>query len=499
VFEAMADGLTALLSVERFLFMMFGVLVGMALGAIPGLGGVVGLALLLPFTFDMDPTAAIAMLVALSSVPVTTDTIPSVLFAVPGTVGSQATILDGHPMARKGEAGRAFGAAYFSSLLGGVVGAFILGMLIPILKPLVLLFAAPELFSLGIMGISMVAILSGRVPLKGIVAGGMGLLLSMIGIDKQEGLLRWTFDSLYLFDGLNIIVVSLGIFALPELADMVIEGKQISSVPKQAMKGVGHGIRDVFTNWWLMLRCAFLGTWVGIIPGLGSAVVDWLAYGHAKSTCKDAALTFGSGDVRGVIAPESANNAKQGGALVPTLAFGIPGSASMALLIGAFMIHGLQPGPSMLNEHLDLTYSIVWSTAIANIMATVIALCFTNQLAKISSVRINILAPVVTVVVFLAAYQATASIFDLVTVLLFGLLGWVMKRCGWPRPPLLLGFLLGGLIERYLFISVRAYGASFLIRPLVLVVLAVTIATIYYSVKQEQKVRRLAGDTGEGE
>ena len=228
-------------------------------------------------------------------------------------------------------------------------------------------------------------------------------------------------------------------------------------------------------------------------------MVDWLAYGHAKSTCKDAALTFGSGDVRGVIAPESANNAKQGGALVPTLAFGIPGSASMALLIGAFMIHGLQPGPSMLNEHLDLTYSIVWSTAIANIMATVIALCFTNQLAKISSVRINILAPLVTVVVFLAAYQATASIFDLVTVLLFGLLGWIMKRCGWPRPPLLLGFLLGGLIERYLFISVRAYGAAFLIRPLVLVVLAVTIATIYYSVKQEQKVRRLTGDRVEGE
>jgi len=495
MFEAMADGLISLLSVERFLFLTFGVFVGMALGAIPGLGGVVGLALLLPFTFDMDPTAAIAMLIALSSVPVTTDTIPSVLFAVPGTVGSQATILDGHPMARKGEAGRAFGAAYLSSLLGGVIGAICLGLLIPLLRPLVLVFAAPELFCLGIMGISMVAILSGRVPLKGIVAGGMGLLLSMIGTDKQEGLLRWTFDSLYLFDGLNIIVLSLGLFALPELADMVIEGTQISSVPKTQMKGVWVGMRDVWINWWLMLRCSFLGVWVGIIPGLGSAVVDWLAYGHARSTCKDAAKTFGTGDVRGVIAPESANNAKQGGALVPTLAFGIPGSASMALLIGAFMIHGMQPGPDMLTKHLAVTYSMVWSTAIANVMAAGIALAFTNQLAKLSSVRINILAPLVTVVVFLAAYQSTANLYDLVTVLVFGLLGWIMKRCGWPRPPLLLGFLLGGLIERYLFISVRAYGPAFLLRPLVLVILAVTIVTIVYSVMQERKARQLSGDS----
>ncbi len=488
----MINGLMLLMSIERFLFLTFGVFVGLALGAIPGLGGIVGLALLLPFTFDMDATAAIAMLVALSSVPVTTDTIPSVLFAVPGTVGSQATILDGHPMARKGEAGRAFGAAYTSSLLGGIIGAVILGLLIPILKPLVLIFAAPELFSLGIMGISMVAILSGSVPLKGIVAGGLGLLISMIGTDKQEGLLRWTFDSLYLMEGVNIIVISLGLFALPELADMTIEGTQISNVPKHAMKGVGHGMRDVFANWWLMLRCSFLGTWIGIIPGLGSAVVDWLAYGHAKQTCKDASLTFGHGDVRGVIAPESANNAKQGGALVPTLAFGIPGSASMALILGAFMIHGLQPGPMMLTKHLDITYAIVWSTAIANVMATAIALGFTNQLAKLSSVRIHILAPLVTIVVFLAAYQANANMYDLVTVLFFGILGWTMKRCAWPRPPLLLGFLLGGLIERYLFISVVAYGASFLIRPVVMVIFLITVVTLAYSVIQERKVRKIS-------
>ncbi len=164
----------------------------------------------------------------------------------------------------------------------------------------------------------------------------------------------------------------------------------------------------------------------------------------------------------------------------------------MALLIGGFMIHGMQPGPDMLTKHLDVTYSMVWSTAIANVMAAGIALAFTNQLAKLSSVRINILAPLVTVVVFLAAYQSTANLYDLVTLLFFGLFGWIMKRCGWPRPPLLLGFLLGGLIERYLFISVRAYGPVFLLRPLVLVILAVTIITIVYSVMQERKARQLS-------
>ena len=489
--EAMVDGFTVLMNGERMFFLLFGVVVGMALGAIPGLGGVVGVAILLPFTFDMDPTAAIAMLVALTSVPTTTDTIPSVLFAVPGTVGSQATILDGHPMARKGEAGRAFGAAYLSSMLGGIIGAILLGLLIPVLKPIVLYFAAPELLALGIMGISMVAILSGRVPLKGIIAGGIGLLFSMIGTDKQEGLLRWTFESIYLIDGLSLIVISLGLFAIPELADMVIEGSKISSVPKSAMKGVGLGMRDVFTHWWLMVRCSFLGTWIGIIPGLGAAVVDWLAYGHARQTCKGAADTFGKGDVRGVIAPESANNAKQGGALVPTLAFGVPGSASMALLIGGFMIHGIQPGPEMFARHLDVIYAIVWSTAIANIAATVIALLFTNQLAKISAVRIQILAPLVMVVVFLAAFQATTSMGDLITLFITGVLGWTMKRCGWPRPPLLLGFLLGSLIERYAVISVKAYGYAFLTRPLVIVIWAITIITIGYSLWEERKAEKL--------
>lgn len=488
----MLDGLTLLLTYERLLFLTFGVVIGLALGAIPGLGGIVGMALLLPFTFDMDRTAAIAMLVALSAVVTTTDTIPSVLFAVPGTAGSQATILDGHPMARKGEAGRAFGAAYLASMLGGIIGAVLLGLLIPVLRPIVLVFRSPELFALGIMGISMVAVLSGRAPLKGIIGGGLGLVLAMVGMDQQEGVLRLTFGSLYLWDGVSVVVVGLGLFALPELADMVIQGTRIANVPKQAMKGVREGMRDVFRHWWLMVRCSFLGTWIGIIPGLGASVVDWLAYGHALQTCKGAIGSFGTGDVRGVIAPESANNAKQGGALVPTLAFGVPGSATMALLLGAFTIHGLKPGPEMLTKNLDIVYAMMWSTALANILATGIALYFTNILAWVSTVRIQILAPLVSVVVILAAFQASTSMGDLVAVLSIGVLGWWMKRSGWPRPPLLLGFVLGHIIERYLFISVKAYGAGWILRPLVVAILLITLVTLGYSIIQERRAAALS-------
>jgi TctA family transporter len=313
----------------RLLFLFMGVLMGLLLGAIPGLGGLVGLAILLPFTFDMDPAMAFAIMLGLLSITSTSDTIPSVLFGVPGTAASQATILDGHPMAKKGEAGRALGAAYMASLIGGLFGAIVLAIMIPVIRPIVMSFGAPEFFMMGMLGISMVAVLSGGAPIKGLVAGAVGLLAGMVGMDPQSGTHRWVFGELYLLDGLPLVPVSLGLFALPEIADLVIRGTRIADVPSTAMKGVMTGVRDAFRNWILVIRCSALGVWIGAIPGLGSAVVDWFAYGHAMQSEKGAAESFGKGDVRGVIAPESANNAKEGGALVPTIAFGVPGSASV--------------------------------------------------------------------------------------------------------------------------------------------------------------------------
>ncbi len=454
----------------RMMFLFLGVLMGLALGAIPGLGGLVGLAILLPFTFDMDPYVAFAIMIGLTSVSSTSDTIPSVLFGIPGTSASQATILDGHPMAKKGEAGRAFGAAYTASLMGGLFGALILAVSIPVLRPIVLAFGSPEFFMMGLLGISMVAVLSGRAPLKGLIAGTMGLAVGMIGTDPQTGALRWVFGQLYLWDGIPLVPVALGIFAIPEIIDLTIKGTRISDVPADSTKGVMQGIRDAFRHWYLVLRCGAVGVWVGATPGLGAPVVDWFAYAHAIQSEKGASETFGKGDVRGVIAPESANNAKEGGALIPTIAFGVPGSASMALLLGAMTIQGLTPGPDMLTKHLDITYTMIWSVALANILGSGLCLLFTNQLAKIANARIQLLTPIIIVVVFLAAFQATRHYGDLFSLMFFTFLGWFMKRFSWPRPPLILGLVLSGIIENYLFISISRYGATWMGRPIVIII-----------------------------
>jgi len=478
--DAAMIALENLLVPMRLLFLFFGVLMGLALGAIPGLGGLVGLAILLPFTFDMDPYMAFAIMIGLISVTSTSDTIPSVLFGVPGTSAAQATILDGHPMAKKGEAGRAFGAAYAASLIGGVFGALVLAVSIPILRPIVLAFGSPEFFMMGMLGISMVAVLSGNAPVKGLIAGGFGLAIGMIGMDPQTGMIRWAFGALYLWDGIPLVPVALGIFAIPEIVDLVIKGTRITDVPKERLKGVMVGIQDVFRHKFLVLRCSLVGVWVGFTPGLGASVVDWFAYGHAIQTEKGARETFGKGDVRGVIAPESANNAKEGGALIPTIAFGVPGSASMALLLGAMTIQGLAPGSAMLTKHLDVTYTMIWSLALANIMGTAICLAFTPTLAKVALVRIHLLAPLVIAVVFLASFQASVHYGDIWSLLFFSLVGWFMKRFGWPRPPIILGLVLSKLVENYLYISVSRYGAAFLLRPIVIIIALLTVASLFY-------------------
>jgi len=480
----------------HLLFLLFGVLMGLALGAIPGLGGLVGLAILLPFTFDMDPYQAFAIMIGLISVTSTSDTIPSVLFGVPGTSASQATIMDGHPMAKKGEAGRAFGAAYTASLMGGLFGALLLAVSIPVLRPIVLAFGSPEFFMMGLLGISMVAVLSGNAPLKGLIAGAIGLAVGMVGMDPQTGVIRWAWDALYLWDGVPLVPVALGIFAIPEIVDLVIKGTSISDVPKEAMKGAMVGIKDAFRHLFLVLRCSAVGVWVGATPGLGASVVDWFAYGHAIQTEKGASETFGKGDVRGVIAPESANNAKEGGALIPTIVFGVPGSASMALLLGAMTIQGLAPGSAMLTKHLDVTFTMIWSLAIANIFGAGLCLIFTNPLAKIALVRIQLLAPIVIGIVFVASFQATAHIGDLWSLLIFSLMGWFMKRFSWPRPPVILGLVLSTIIENYLYISVSRYGLSWLLRPIVIGIAILIAISLFYGFRSAARHRRARNKRG---
>jgi TctA family transporter len=494
--HAAGSALLIILDWHRLGFLFAGVCMGLALGLLPGIGGVAGTALLLPFTYNMDAHAAFAMLLGLGSTTTTADPISAILFGAPGHAASAATTLDGYPMTRRGEAGRALGASYMSALIGGLFGAALMAVSLPILRPIILYIGSPELLSVAVFGISMVSVLSGSAPLRGLTAACFGMMLAMIGTDPQSGTLRWTLDTLYLWDGMPLVPFTLGIFALPELCDLAISRMAVVGHGQNILDtktGMLLGVKDCLKHWFLILRCAGLGSLMGMIPGIGASVIDWISYGHALKTEKGAAQTFGKGDVRGVIAAEAATNSREGGALVPTVAFGVPSSAGMAILLGAFLIHGLVPGPDMLTKHLDITYSMVWSIAIANILGSGLCFAFSGQLAKLATLRYTLIMPCVLSLIYIGAFEASRNWGDLYALLFFGLLGWAMKHFKWPRPPLVLGFILGGILERYMFISIERYGISWMLHPVVIVMFIMAGLSLMGPLLQDIRAHRGVG------
>ena len=463
-------------------YLILGVLIGLYFGAIPGLSGLVGLAILLPFTFFMEPAPAFAFLLGMFAVTTTSDTLASVLLGVPGTAASQATILDGYPLAMKGEADRAFGAAFTVSAFGGVLGAVALAISIPILKPLIFSFAKPEFFALGVLGLTMIGSLSGGNMVKGLFAALIGLLISMVGYSLTGGVPRYWLGATYLLEGIPIVPMVLGLFAIPEVIELAVRNTSISRVPRDSVSGgMRRGILDAFKNWWLFLRSASIGIYIGMLPGLGGVIVDWIAYGHAVQSAKDKSQ-FGKGDIRGVIAPETANNAMKGGALMPTVAFGIPGSPAMAILLGAFVIQGFMPGMQMLTTKLDVTFSMVWTLAIANVLGAVLLLVWAKQIAKITFLPSHLIVPAIVLFVMMGAWMSSNTLSDWWSMLAFGIIGYWMKQGGIPRPPLILGFVLGPIMESALYVTYQAYGPiSWMFRPICLVILVLAVLTIIVS------------------
>lgn len=477
--EAAIDGLMGILTLQSMAMMGLGVLIGSLVGFLPGIGGPTTLAIMIPFVMTMkDPYPVIALLVGLDAVGNTASAFPSILISVPGSAGSQATILDGHPLAKKGEAARALSASFVASLLGGFVGAVVLLASLPILRPLVLSFGSPEFFVLTLWGLTMVGVLSGNAPVKGIVAGVLGVLIATVGLDVKSGIERFAFDEPYLWDGISLILVALGLFGIPEIIDLASRRTSIAE-REELGHGFVQGVKDVFQHWWLMVRSSAIGAWVGFLPGLGSSVADWFAYAHAAQTEKNT-TDFGKGDIRGVIAPEASNNAKEGGGYIPTLAFGIPGSTSTALILTAFVAVGIKPGPDMLTTQLDLTFAVIWTLVLANVVAVILCAALTQPLAKACFLPFYTIVPLIAVFVFIGAFSANFSINDLRALLAFSLLGFMMRRHGWPRPPLLLGVVLGGKMETYLWLSYTRYGLDWLLRPAVMILLALVLSSIIY-------------------
>jgi TctA family transporter len=472
--------------------MLIGVAIGFAVGILPGLGGPTTLALMLPFVLKMSPVEAFAFLLGMLSVTNTTGDITSILFGIPGEPTSAATIVDGHAMAKRGEAGRALGAAMMSSLIGAVFGALVLGLAIPIVRPLVLAFGSPEFFMLAVLGITFVAALSGEALLRGLLAGGLGLWLATIGLDPMTGTQRYTFGQLFLWDGIGLVPVTIGFYAIPELVDLAVQRSSIAQVDVSQVGGVWQGVRDTFRHWRLVLRCSAVGTFVSVIPGLGAATTQWLAYAHAVQS-SPGRERFGKGAVEGVLGPGAANNSTLGGSLVTTVAFGVPASVSTAILMGAFFIQGLVPGPLMLapapKGHLAVTLAMVWTIVVSNVITVAVCLLFMGQLARITRIRGPLLVPFILTLVYVGAFAEKNVFQDLGVVLAFGALGLAMARLGWPRPPLLLGLVLGPLAENRLFLATDNYGAAWLLRPGVLLLMGIVLAGLLVPIVKGRKRR----------
>jgi putative tricarboxylic transport membrane protein len=497
MFDAFTEGLFMVLQWRPFIYLLIGSFIGFWVGILPGLGGGATLALMIPFIYKMTPQEALPFLLGMHSVVQTTGDITSILFGIPGESTTVATIVDGYPMAKKGEAGRALGAALMSSLVGALFGAGFLAISIPIVRPLVLAFGSPEMLMVILLGLTCISTLSGhgkRGLLLGLLSGGLGFLCSLVGQDRQAGILRFTFGQLYLWNGLQIIPVVVGLFAIPEVVDLAVRGTAIAGNVSYGKlgKGVREGIRDTFRHFWLTVRCSAVGSFIGILPGLGGGVAQWVSYAHATQSAKTVEEQdgFGKGDVRGVLGPGAANNSKEGAGLIPTVAFGIPASSGMAILMGAFFLLGLVPGPEMLTKHLPLTFSMVWTIVISNIIIVAVSLLFINKIANMTTVRGAILIPFILLLAFIGSYTANNHLGDLVVTLIFGGLGYFMVRFGWPRPPFILGFILGKLAETYLYTSTTRYGAAWLLRPKVMIIFCIAVCVALYPFFQRRRLSK---------
>ncbi len=492
--EAALPALLELISWPGIFYLCIGALLGLLFGMLPGLGGPQVLALLLPLTFTMDASIALTLLIGASGATAFGGSITAILINTPGTAQNAATVYDGFPMTKQGKAGQAIGAAAASSVLGAIFGAIILTIILPVGKYLVLAFSYPEYFMMTIMGLAMIVVLSQGSLWKGIIAGGLGLMVAFIGYDPVTGAVRFTFGTDYLWDGIPLVAMLIGLFAIAEAISLwTKKGGSISSeTVNTSMKGVYEGMGAVFKHFGLFIRSSIIGTIIGIIPGVGGAVANFLAYGQAVSTSKNPE-NFGKGDIRGVIAPESANNAKDGGALVPTLIFGIPGSLEMAVLLGALTIHGIQPGPRLMLDNPDIALTLIYALVLANIIVGVVGVVLAAPLSRLTKIKTVYIAPVILVFAVIGSYAADGRIQDVITAAVFGVIGYALIRYQFSRVALVIAVVLGDLMQQSFHQTIESLGyGGFFTRPISLTFFLVTVIILLLPI-----IKRKRGTTNE--
>jgi len=451
--KGMTVGFSYILDPTTILLIFGSVILGSFLGAVPGLGSKIGLTILIPFTGKLAPYVALAMYLSVSEASSFGDTIPAVLFKVPGTEGAAATAIDGYALTQKGKAGYALGAASMASLVGGLLGIVVSIIFIPFLADYVLLFGPPEFFWMAIIGISIIALVSQGAMAKGLLSGLVGILISFIGTDIVTGKDRFTFGSIYLSDGINFIPAMLGLFAVAEMIKLSTKKTSMEMVGKvTSNREIWEGCLAVFKYPINVIRSTLIGILVGAIPGTGKSVASFLAYLFAVRSSKHPE-TFGKGEVEGVIAPECANNAcsGRGGALIPTLTLGIPGSSGMALILVGMTFLGIRSGPQFIIYHADMMYAMFAGLIVGMIFAFALNFLCIKPISKAVQVPNEILIPVVLVFAFLGSYALRGSVFDMLITLIFGILGYFMDKYGYSTICMVLAMILGPMAGESFF------------------------------------------------
>jgi len=478
MFDAIASGLFALLTPQAMLFLSLGVVYGLIIGILPGLGGIVAMALLLPFTYGFDPAATMALLLGAHIATIWGSSVTGILFRVPGAAKSLALVFDGFPMTQQGRAREALGASATAAMLGGVIGAIFLAMSIPIIRPVMLALGPSEYLMMAIWGMTIIATFSEGTLIKGLISACVGVLIAFIGMDPVTATPRFTFGSIYLLDGVSFPVAMIGLFAIGEMIKLYVKGGAIvERVHGDEQSSVMQGVRAALRHWGLVVRSSFLGLWIGVLPGVGASVGGIAAYAQAVQTSKNPE-SFGKGNVEGVIAPDATVGANEGGGLMPTLAFGIPGGESMAILLVAFVNLGVEPGPQMLTTNLALVFSMVWIIVFANVLTSGMGLAISPWLARLPSLNPKLIIPIVLSVCLLGAYATRGQVLDIVTACVFGVIGYFMDKYNYSRANLVIGMVLATMIERNLHISVNLYGDWFLFtRPITFAMLVFIIVT----------------------
>lgn len=480
--DMLGSSFLALLNLKTILLFLGGNLLGTFVGAIPGLGGAVLLTVLLPFIYGMEPLRALVLLLAAHTGIYFSASITAILLNTPGAAESAATTIDGYAMSQQGKGARALGISAAATTIGGWVGVVVLVLMIPLMQKMSTFFQPSEYLLLAIFAIVLIGQLRSGSLTKGLLSGLFGLLISFVGYDPITGVLRFCFNWIYLYNGFNVTAVALGIFGLGEM--FILYGRNRAVVENQDFEfskqpgfRVMDGVRDVFGHLRLTVSSALIGTFLGLIPGIGGLAANFISYGHALKTSKHPEK-FGTGIPEGVIAPEGSSIAKEAGSLVPTCALGIPSGVGMAILMSAFTILGIVPGPPMLTSHLGLIYGMAWVIAFGSLVASLTGLAVAPFLARVAQVPGPILVPFIFTFAYLGVYAASLNPGEILFMAVFGILGLVGRRYKYSLPAVLIGFILGQIIEKNFYLSVIFQGLHFFYRPLSDVLLLLIVALL---------------------